>query len=86
MLLRHRVRFSVWVWAGEAYPALVQSTLKCQATVGSIEHCWSFLEPFLPLISDPLLGLDQEEPFTVSFEHLLPVSISAQNNSEEGAI
>lgn len=77
VLVTHRVRCSVWVGAEEAYLALVQPTLKCQATVGSIKHCWSFLEPFLILISSPLLGLDQEEPFAVSFEHLLPVSISA---------
>lgn len=77
VLVRHRVRFSVWFWTEETYLALVQSTLECQATVCGIKHCWSFLEPFLFLISSHLLGLDQEEPFAVSFGHLLPVSISA---------
>lgn len=75
-LVRHRIRFSVWFWAEEVSLALVQSTLKCQATVCSIKHCWSFLEPFF-FISSRLLGLDQEELSAVSFVHLLPVSISA---------
>lgn len=83
VLVRHRVRFFVWFWAEEAYLALVQSALKCQATVGGIKHCWSILEPLLFLISSRLLGLDQEEPFAVSFEHLLPVSISASAGHRE---
>lgn len=68
----------MWFWAEEAYLAFIQSTSKCQATVRSIKHCWSFLEPFLFSISSCLLGLDQEELSAVSFfVHLLPVSTSA---------
>lgn len=47
VLVSHRIRFSVCFWAEEACLVFVQSILRCQGTVYSIKHCWSFLEPFL---------------------------------------